>query len=48
MGQTNLTSEDLTQIFALFSMGIPIGGLLSGIIWIIAYTVKKCIAFFKM
>ena len=48
MGQTNITSQDLADIFELFTMGIPIGGLLSAIVWAVAYTVKKCISFFKM
>lgn len=48
MGQTNITSQDLADIFELFTMGIPIGGILSAIVWGVAYTLKKCIAFFKM
>ena len=48
MGQIDLTSADLVDAFTLFTYGIPIGGLLSAIVWAVAYTVKKCIAFFKM
>lgn len=48
MGQTQLTTNDLAQIFELFTMGIPIGGVLSAIVWAVAYTIKKCISFFKM
>ena len=49
MGQTELiTSENLADIFSLFTMGIPIGGILSAIVWGVAYTVKKCINFFHM
>lgn len=43
-----ITSNDLSDIYELFSLGIPIGALLSAIVWTIAFTVKKCIAFFKM
>ena len=43
-----ITSEDLTNVYELFVMGLPIGGLLSAIVWAVAYTVSKCISFFKM
>ena len=43
-----ITTGDLTDVFELFSIGISIGGLLSSIIWVVAYTIKKCISFFRM
>lgn len=43
-----ITTNDLTDIFALFSQGIGIGALLSALVWGVAYTVKKCISFFYM
>lgn len=48
MGQTTITTENLAEIFTLFSTGIGIGGLISAIVWAISYTVKKCIGFFKL
>ena len=49
MGQIDMiTTNDLADIFTLFSEGIGIGGLLSAIVWAVAYTVKKCISFFYM
>ena len=49
MGQTELiTSSDLADIFTLFTMGIPIGGLLSALVWAVAFTIKKCLGFFKL
>lgn len=43
-----ITTEDLAEIFSLFSYGIGIGGLLSAIVWAVAYTVKKCLGFFNL
>lgn len=43
-----ITSEDLAQIYELFTYGIGIGGLLSAIIWVVAYTFKKCLQFFNL
>lgn len=43
-----ITINDLADVFELFSYGIGIGGILSASIWVIAYTVKSCISFFKM
>ena len=42
-----ITSEDLTNVYELFVMGLPIGGLLSAIVWAVAYTVSKCISHLK-
>lgn len=41
MEQINLTAQDLSAIFNLFVQGIGIGGLLSGLFWIVGYTTKK-------
>lgn len=46
MEQINLTAQDLASIFNLFVQGIGIGGLLSGLFWIVGYTTKKLIGFF--
>lgn len=43
-----VTLNDLADVFQLFSYGIGIGGILSAIVWAVAYTVKACISFFKM
>ena len=43
-----ISSEDLQDVFELFVMGIPIGGILSAIFWAVAYTVKSCLKFFRM
>ena len=43
-----ITSDDLQYAFEFFTIGIPIGGILSSIVWAVAYTVKKCISFFRM
>lgn len=43
----NLTSIDLTSIFELFGQGMIIGGLLSGIPFMIGYTANALFKFIR-
>lgn len=50
MGENNkimLSNNDLSSIFELFGQGLIIGGLLSGIPFILGYTVNAILKFIR-
>lgn len=39
--------EDLTEMFNLFPQGLAVGGILSGMFFIVGFTINSIISWFK-
>lgn len=42
-----MSSENLSDIYQLFASGVPVGALLSGIVWSVGFAVEFLIKLFK-